>query len=695
MINFKSKQPRVLGILIFSIIFNYKVTGQSNLLINTDSLKIKKDTLKLLHLEEVLINTVRADRNLPVTETSIKKSDIEHNYTGQEMPVILAKTPSVTWYSDGGNYTGYSYLRLRGLDQTRVNFTLNGVPLNEPEDQGAYFSNYPDFLNSIHSIQVQRGVGISTNGTAAFAGSINMESPHLNDSSYTELSSSYGSYNTYRVSPEFNTGLLKNNWSFYGRYSNINSDGFKEHSGTKGQSFFFSGGYVGTKGIFKFTSFTGVAKNQMAYLAVSDSVLKNNYRANNLTQDEKDEFKQTLAMVQYIAPIGQKSTITSTLFYNYLEGGYSILFTPDLYNYLVKSNFYGGIVNYQYQRNAFKVNAGIHGNTYNRQHYSSVLPNESKLLYKNNGIKNEFSSFLKLSYQIKQLMFFGDLQYRYAEFTYQSDKNSPLNIAPANWQFINPKAGISYLIKSKHVLYASIGRSSREPTRNDMFAGYDNIDSLNYKEIGNLSRIKPETVTDLELGIKLLYQKCKLELNVYDMEFKNEIAAIGQLSYIGLPLRKNVASSFRRGMELNLSATPIKHLSIVTQANWSFNRIKTYTTDYDSLTYKNVQPLLTPNLVINQSLGYSFSKWLKTEISARYMSQSYLDNSNNDKYITPSSLTFNAAICVSFLRQHSINFMVNNITDQKYYTSGYVQSGQPYYFAMATRNYFVTLKLRF
>jgi iron complex outermembrane receptor protein len=179
------------------------------------------------------------------------------------------------------------------------------------------------------------------------------------------------------------------------------------------------------------------------------------------------------------------------------------------------------------------------------------------------------------------------------------------------------------------------------------------------------------------------------------MEFKNEIAAIGQLSYIGLPLRKNVLSSFRRGVELNLSATPIKHLCVNTQANWSYNRIKTYTTDYDSLTYKNVQPLLTPNLVINQSVGYSFAKWLNAEISARYMSQSYLDNSNNNKYITPSSVTFNASICVNFLKQHSINFMINNITDQKYYTSGYVQSSQPYYFAMATRNYFVTLKLRF
>lgn len=682
----------LLTLFIFFASIN-KQFAQNTAYASVDSLK--KDTLKLLNLEEVSINSVRADRNLPVTETSFKKNDIENNYTGQEMPIILARTPSVTWYSDGGNYTGYSYLRLRGLDQTRVNFTLNGVPLNEPEDQGAYFSNYPDFLNSIHSIQVQRGVGLSTNGTAAFAGSVNMESPHLNDSSYTELSSSYGSYNTYRVSPEFSTGLLKNNWSFYGRYSNVSSDGFKEHSGTKGQSFFFSGGYIGKKGVFKFTSFTGVSKNQMAYLAVSDSVLKHNYRTNNLTQDEKDEFKQTLAMVQYIAPIGQKSTITSTLYYNYLEGGYSILFAPDLYNYSVKSNFYGSLVNYQYQRNSLKINAGVHGNTYNREHYSSILPNESKLLYKNNGIKNEFSSFLKLSYQVKQLTFFGDLQYRYAEFNYQSDKNIPLNIASVNWQFINPKAGLSYLIKNKHVLYASIGRTSREPTRNDMFAGYDNIDSLNYNEIGSLNRVKPETVTDVELGIKLLYQKCKVEFNVYDMEFKNEIAAIGQLSYIGLPLRKNVPSSFRRGVELNLSATPIKHLCINTQANWSYNRIKTYTTDYDSLTYKNVQPLLTPNLVINQSVGYSFAKWLTAEISARYMSQSYLDNSNKNKYITPPSVTFNAAICVNFLKQHSINFMVNNITDQKYYTSGYVQSSQPYYFAMATRNYFVTLKLRF
>jgi iron complex outermembrane receptor protein len=671
-------------LFLLSAVFHIKSNAQND---TTETQKIQ--------LEEISISSVRSDKNIQVTETTINKKEIEKNYTGQEMPIILAKTPSVTWYSDGGNYTGYSYLRLRGIDQTRINFTLNGVPLNEPEDQGAYFSNYPDFLNSVRSIQVQRGIGLSTNGAAAFAGSVNMESPFLNDSAYVELNSSYGSYHTYRVSPEFNTGLLKNNWSFYGRYSNARSDGFREHSGTKGQSFFFSGGYIGKKGIFKFTGFTGISKNEMAYLAVSDSILKHNYRTNCLTQNEKDEFKQTLVMGQYIAPIGKRSNITSSVYYNYLQGGYSILFSPDLYNYSVKSDFYGAIINYQYQYNSLKLNIGVHGNSYGREHYSSILPDESNLLYKNKGFKNEFSSFVKLAYSIKKITLFADLQYRYTEFNYQSDKNDRINLGSVNWQFINPKAGISYLIKDRHVFYISFGSTSREPTRNDLFAGYDNIDSLNYKEVGNLRRVKPESLTDLEVGIKLNYRKLKLEFNFYDMEFKNEIAAIGQLSYIGLPLRKNVASSYRRGIELNLITEPFKGLIFSTQANLSDNRIKTYTTDYDSVTYTNVQPLLTPQIIINQSIGYTATKWLTTEVSARYSGKSYLDNTNNENYTTPSSLIFNGSIGVRFYKEHSINFTVNNITDQKYYTSGYVQSSQPYYFAMATRNYFVTLKLRF
>jgi len=682
-------------LLFFLILFALHLNSVNNFYLQDDSLKIKKDSLKNIQLEEISINAVRAERKLPVTETTLDQKEIEKNYTGQEMPVILARTPSFNWYSDGGNYTGYSYLRLRGIDQTRVNFTLNGIPLNEPEDQGAYFSNYPDFLNSVRSIQVQRGVGISTNGTASFAGSVNMESPSLFDSSYIDLTGSYGSYNTYRIALEGNTGILNKKMGFYARGSYTGSDGFRVNSGTQGQSFFLSGAYLAKKGILKFTGFAGLSKNQMAYLAIADSSLKTNYRENFLTKEEKDKFTQSLAMLQYIVPLGKNSFLNTSAYYTFLEGGYNILFSPDLYNFSVRSNFYGGIINYQFQKNKLKINAGIHANDYSRSHYCFIQPKADSLLYKNTGHKNEFSSFIKIAYDIKRFTFFGDLQYRIAQFSYKADKSTPLNIQPVSWQFVNPKGGISYSINNKHILYASVGQTGREPTRNDLFAGYDNLDSLNYQEVGSLSHVKPETVTDVEIGTKLLFKKIKLDLDLYHMQFKNEIAAIGRLSYIGLPLRKNVASSYRRGVELNLIAEPFKGFFLSTQANISDNIIKSYTTDYDSITYKNVQPLLTPQIIINQSVDYTITKWLQAGLNARYLSESFLDNSNNKNYTVPSSLIFNASVSFTFLKKHSLNFMINNIVDTKYYTSGYLQGAEPCYFAMATRNYFVTLKLRF
>jgi iron complex outermembrane receptor protein len=676
----KNKFVLIICLLISSQILNAQETS---------------DTLKNNELEEISIRSVRANLKTPISEITLQQKQIEQGYFGQEIPVILSKTPSVTWVSDGGNYSGYSYFRLRGIDQTRINFTLNGVPLNEPEDQGAYFSNYPDFLNSIRSIQIQRGVGVSTNGTASFGGSINMESPSLNDSASVEINTSFGSFNTYRLSPEFNTGLLKNKWSFYGRFSATGSDGYREHSGTKGQSCFLSGGYKTKKGMIKFTGFTGVSNNQMAYLAVSDSILKQNYRANLLTKEEKDKFNQTLGMLHYFLSIGKFSKLSLTAHYTNLVGGYSILFSPDYYKFSVKSNFYGGIINYLFHKKRLDINVGVNTSNYVRYHTSSFMATENELFYKNSGHKQEFSSFVKIAYQLNRVTFFTDLQYRYTQFNYTCDKNSPLNISSINWHFFNPKAGVSYAFKKNHIIYSSIGKTSREPTRNDLFAGYDNIDSLNYMEIGSLSRVKPESVVDVELGMKLNFKKWKIDLNAYNMQFKNEIAAIGQLSYIGLPLRKNVASSYRRGIELNIIAEPIKNIILTTQANFSNNKIKSYTTDFDSITYTNVAPLLTPKVIVNQSVSYKISKRIVTEISGRYVSESFLDNTNNRDFIVPTSFILNGMITYNFMKQHCIQLLVNNLTNQKYYTAGYVQANQPYYFAMATRNFYISLKLKF
>lgn len=645
-------------------------------------------------MEEVVIEAVRADRIAPVTEHTLTSEVIARSYTGQETPVILSQTPSVTWYSDGGNYTGYSYMRLRGIDQTRINFTLNGVPLNEPEDQGAYFSNYPDFISSVRTVQVQRGVGVSSNGTASFAGSVNFESPSLIDTAYSELQGTYGSFDTHRISGEFNSGLMKSHIAAYARYSLTASDGYRYHSGTAGHSFFISAGYFGKKGVFKLTGFRGFSKNQMSYLAASETDLARDNRINYLRTDEKDHFLQDLYMLQYVMPLKGSSSLSSSVYYNQLQGGYGVFFSPDVYTFSVRSHFYGAMVNYKIAKPKWELNAGVHANTYERDHYLQPDEADEFYLYLNTGKKQELSSFVKAGYKINKVLLYADLQARMVNFTYVPDTGMSLPFDPVSWKFLNPRGGVSWIAGKSTVFYISAGKTWREPTRNDMFAGYDNIDSLNYSEVHDFTRVKPEQVTDIEAGIKIDRKKITADLNVFDMEFRNEIAAIGQLSYIGLPLRKNVSSSYRRGIELFLVAKPVKGLELTTQATFSNNRIKEYTTDYDSLTYTNVQPLLTPRVLIGENVRYSFEKWLALEVRGRYMSSSYLDNTNNDRFTVPSSLVFDASAEIRY-RAYSLLLMVNNFTDQRYYTSGYVQNNERWFFPMATRNYFATLRLRF
>jgi iron complex outermembrane receptor protein len=651
------------------------------------------DSIKTKALEAIVISSIRADDKMPITQTTLPKSEIKVNYTGQEMPVMLSRTPSVTWYSDGGHFTGYSYVRLRGIDQTRINFTLNSVPLNEPEDQGAYFSNYPDFFNNVESMQVQRGVGTTSNGTTSYGGSVNFESPSLLKPASAEVQTSFGSFNTWQVSPQVRTGLLKNKTAFYARYSNTGSDGFREHSGTRGQTFFLSGGYFGKKSVLKFTGFTGASKSSMAYLAVAESDLENNYRTNYLRDDENDQFKQTLASLQYSLSVSKNSFVTATAYYNQLSGNYDVYFDPDMLNFAVRSNFYGAIVNHHTEKENFKLDAGLHINQYEREHFLRIKPDVQSNLYLNSGSKHEVSGFLKALKTYDRISLFADAQARSVSFAYTPDKVVNLDFDEIQWFFLNPKAGLTYQI-GKHSVYVSAGMTSREPTRNDMFAGYDNIDDTNYDEVGDFTKVKPERVTDLELGAQLNFKAVKIEANLFNMQFKNEIAAIGQLSFIGLPLRKNVTSSYRRGFELTAEARISKAIQSNTQATFSRSRIQEYTSDVDNMTYRDVQPLLTPSFIINQTFRFKVAKSLNVQTDFRYLSSAFLDNTNNSSHKTPESLITNASVHLQVFKKHDLSLMANNIFDSKYYTSGYVQGGESYYFAMARRNYYVSLTIR-
>lgn len=657
---------------------------------------IEKKTVDSLHtvpLENIIVTAIRADKNSPVPELTVNRNELLKTYTGQEVPVVLSQTPSVTWYSDGGHYTGYSYMRLRGIDQTRINFTLNGVPLNEPEDQGVYFANFPDFINSVQSVQVQRGVGTSTQGTASFGGSVNFESPSLTDSASADLQTSVGSYGTYRISPQFNTGLLKNGLAFYGRYSIAATDGFRYNSGSTGQSLFLSGGYFGKKSVLKFTGFSGRAENEMAYLAVSKQDLKTDYRINYLGRNETDKFKQTLAMLQYSYALGKHGTVSASAYYNFLKGGYDIYIDPDLYNFSVKSHFTGAFVNFSYEKNRLTFLSGLHSNYYVRNHYLYLKPDLKSDLYTNAGYKTETSAFTKISYALtNDLNVFAHLQWRTAGFRYEQDDATQLDFNTVTWQFINTRAGVTYSVTENFLAYASIGQTGREPTRNDMFAGSDNIDDTNYDNVSDFKKVKPEKVLDVEGGVKFNFERIKVNVNIFSMNFTNEIAAIGQLSYIGLPLRKNIKSSYRRGVEISVDIPITKNVLFNVQAVISTNRIKEYVTEYDTTTYRNVEPLLTPKIISNHSIEYTVKPWLTFSVAGRYLDRSYLDNTNNTNFTTPSSYVINASSTIQIRKKITMILMANNLTNQKYYTSGYVVNGESNYFAMALRNYFVTVR---
>lgn len=653
-----------------------------------------QDTLKTKVLDEIVINSVRAERLIPVTEQTLQIKALETNYSGQELPSFLSKTPSTTWYSEAGGANGYTYMRLRGIDQTRINFTMNGVPLNEPEDQGAYFSNYQDILNSIKSLQIQRGVGTSSYGTTSFGGSVNLETPSLRDPKRIEQQISYGSFNTYRISSEMNSGVINNHFSLYGRFSQIGSDGFRHNSGTLGKSFFLSGGYFDDKNMVKFVSFVGNSKNQMSYLAAAKGDLEKDYRSNYLSKDEDDNFTQSFSNIQYTRILSSSSTLLVSGYYNRLIGMYGVLIPPDLLNFSLKSNFSGVIVNHQYEKNGLQFNSGLHANMYDRNHTMQIAPDLNFNIYSNTGFKKEFSVFEKVTYSTGRFTTYGDLQIRLVNFKYVPDATVQETFTPINWTFINPKVGTTYSLTNAKSIYTSLGRTSREPTRNDMFAGYDNIDGTNYSEVGDFSRVKPETVTDFELGYKSSGKNFIFDANIYLMYFKNEIAAIGQLSYIGLPLRKNVASSNRKGVELVATGKLASNLTSLTCANFSHNRITEYTTDYDGATYKNLQPLLTPEVIVSQGLVYEPKTWISFEANAKYISQSFLDNTNNSDFVTPQSLIVNGAVNLISKKYLSLNFMANNIFNTKYYMSGYVVGSESYYFPMARRNFSITLKFK-
>ena len=655
-------------------------------------------------LEGVLVQALRAGDDAPVTRSTITRATITRRNFAQDVPLLLqGAVPSLVGYTETGAPWGYSYLRLRGMDQTRLNLSIDGIPLNDPEDQVFYFANFVDLLAGVQSVDVQRGAGTTGAGTAAFAGSVNFETRPIAAMSRevaTELQA--GSFNSQRVMLEGSTGLTPRGFAAYGRISGVRSDGFRYNAGVLSGSGLVSAGWFGERQSLKLLALGGVLRDTLAYLAVPVDELRQDRRINPIGPDEQDRFGQRLLGLTYTREALSGARFATTLYRMSASGSYDVRIDPDpvsgLWNFHLDHTWYGLTSAVTHDVGAWRLNVGVNANTYARDHYAWVDGTRgtpgAEALYFNTGHKQDVAAFGKLAYRAGDVTFFGDVQGRVAQFRYEPTVGSGVPEETVSWAFLNPRVGLTWQAAAPVALRASLGRTTREPTRSDMFGGADDLDATQYAAIGDFRTVRPEAVTNLEVGAKYTAARGALDVNVFAMEFRNEIAPIGVLTPLGTPLRGNVAESFRRGLEVDghLRVTP--RLTVGGNAAWLHARIASFTDASGDLpqTFRDVPPLLSPAWLSAQRAEWTVSRWLELGVEGRYQGQSFLRNDGDRGTVLPD---FYVADATARIRLPRVEFTVRgaNLGNSQRFASGYAVEGVPYFYVLPPRSVFVTARV--
>lgn len=540
-----------------------------------------------------------------------------------------------------------------------------------------YFVDFPDLAHSLESIQVQRGVGTSTVGSPSFGGSINLESVPLSASQATDVWLGGGSYGTKLGSVGYQSGDLPGGFAVYGRLSLQQTDGFREHSGVRQHNFFLSAAKQSESSQLKLTGFAARESQQNSYFAADAQTLQTNLRANPMSPEDRDSFGYNLAQLQYM-----RSNMTASVFFQRGYGWYRLAGRQ----YGLDGLLLGTMFTYSTPH----ANYGIHVNEFRREHTRDD--------YYNYGTKGEANAFAKFTFDTGRWHFYSDNQIRTTYFHYHGD----VAIEPIRWTFFNPKIGARY-----GGFYASIGISRREPTRTDLFQGEDDATVAH-----DLNAVRPERVLNVEGGWDFHGTRSSATANVYAMEFRNEIAATGELSSIGLPLRRNVDRSYRRGIEVIGSWQVASALLLRGNASLSRNRIHKWTQFFDvydaagnivgsrPLTFFDVNPILTPSIIANQTVEYMPTPRSSFAATGRFVGKSYLDNTNNNRFTTPSFFVVDANASLNVWHATRLMLQVNNLFNRKrVFPSGYSYQfltpagpdGISYYYPQAPRNAVVTL----
>ncbi len=693
--------------------------------------------------EEFIVSATRASATTPTTFQTIDKAELSKRNLGQDIPILLNFTPSVVTNSDAGAGIGYTSMSIRGSDQSRINVTVNGIPMNDAESHGVFYVNMPDFASSVDNLQIQRGVGTSTNGAATFGASLNFQTDTRQDEPYAEISNSAGSFNSWRHTVKAGTGLLNNRFAVDARLSKITSDGYVDRAFSDLKSFFVSGGYYGENHVVKLNIFSGKEQTYQAWWGLPESKLENDRTFNYYTyENETDNYQQDHYQLIYTGKIGANWKTNAALHYTYGRGYYeqfreddafasyglpdveiggeTISSTDIIRRRWLDNDFFGGIasVNYVSDDGKWDVILGGGANRYDGDHFGEIIwariagaTNIRDRYYDNNAVKDDRNIYLKATHEFSPGWYlFGDLQVRGIDYTFFG-VNDDQRVVDGNqtYTFFNPKFGLSHERSNGQVWYASYAVANREPKRSDFT---DN-------PITEIPR--PERLNDIEAGVRAQKGKFNYNANFYYMDYKDQLILTGQINDVGAYIRENVANSYRAGIELSGAYQVSKALTLGGNLTLSQNKIEEFTEyvdDYSTaefqqepFTYEDTDIAFSPTTIASAIIEFKPIENLSLNWMSKYVGRQFLDNSANDSRSLDAFFTNDIRISYQvqprFFKSLELNLLVNNIFNELYEPNGYTFSyyvpgdtgrdlvTENYYYPMAGTNFMLGLTMKF
>jgi len=667
-------------------------------------------------LDAAVISTVRAKNSTPTTFTNLNKKEIESLDQSKDFPFLLNMTPSTVISSDAGNGVGYTGVRVRGIDPTRVNITVNGIPINDAESQGMYWVNMPDLASSTQSVQIQRGVGTSTNGAASFGASVNIRTNDLSEDKYTLASFGLGSFNTQRISLLHNTGRLKNNWAFQLRGSAIQSDGFIDRASSDLKSANLVAAKYWEKSVFKANIMLGSERTYQAWNGVPEQLFNGDISAldqgdsktyNSYTyENEVDNYNQNHyqfffdhSFTNFLKLNTAAYATTGKGYYEQFKGGEtfadygidSVQPTGDtatdgdlVRRRWLDNTLVGGIANLTYTKNRMETVIGGGYSRYQGRHFGEAIATEftgyedlNAIYYDNDATKTDGNFYVRQSYNYNNLIPYVDLQYRFINYQFEGLDDS-LNLAPqeASYGFFNPKVGLTYLLKN-HTFYGVFAIANREPVRKD------------FRDNKTSTRPEHESMENVELGYRYSSGRKRLNVNLYNMQYDNQLVVTGAINDVGGAVRTNVANSYRRGVEVDFQYPITDKLQAGGNLTLSENKIAAlnelvgpYDGTSTALTteYTNTDIAFSPNTIAALMLSYKATKHFTINANGKYVGQQYLDNTESEARsldaFTNVDLSINyISTEVKGTKTLNVGLFLNNVLNQYYAPNGYTYSG--------------------